>query len=80
MRHKVELYVQPGCADCHQAEAFLREMGIPFESYDVTADPEAYDRLVNRYESRVTATVVIDGRVFRGFGRNREAIARALQD
>ena len=43
-------------------------------------DPEAYDRLVNRYRSRVTATVVIDGKVFRGFGRNREAIERALQD
>ncbi|GAB6875433.1 hypothetical protein JCM13210_01590 [Thermaerobacter litoralis] len=42
-------------------------------------DPDAYDRLVHRYQSRVTATVVIDGQVFRGFGRNREAIQRALQ-
>lgn len=42
-------------------------------------DPEAYERLVNRYQSRVTATVVIDGEVFRGFGRNREAIERALE-
>lgn len=46
----------------------------------MTRDAEAYDRLVNRYESRVTATVVIDGQVFRGFARNREAIEKALKE
>lgn len=46
----------------------------------MTRDAEAYDRLVNRYESRVTATVVIDGQVFRGFARNRDAIEKALKE
>lgn len=78
MTQRVELYVQPGCPDCRQAEAFLRQSGVPFEKYDVTRDGAAYQRLVQQYDSRVTATVVIDGQVFRGFARHREAIARAL--
>lgn len=55
-------------------------MGVEYTAYDVRRDPDAYDRLIHRYQSRVTATVVIGEKVFRGFGRNREAIERALRE
>lgn len=55
-------------------------MGVDFERYDVSEDEEALHRVMDEYQSRVTATVVVDGEVFRGFGRHKEEIAALLKE
>jgi hypothetical protein len=51
---------------------------VPFESKDVKADPKARDELVNKYKSKVTATLVINGEVIRGFQANRKQVEETL--
>ena len=41
--------------------------GVEFEEFDVTRDPEALEDLVEVHRSRITPTIVIDGRVIMGF-------------
>jgi hypothetical protein len=41
-------------------------------------DPKAYDELVNKWKSRATATVVIDGEVIIGFEKNRRRVQQLL--
>lgn len=38
---------------------------------DITQDPEAFQALVHKYQSRATPTIVIDGQVVIGFDRER---------
>ena len=40
---------------------------MEFEEFDVTRDPEALEDLVEVHRSRITPTIVIDGRVIMGF-------------
>jgi glutaredoxin len=78
MAKHVALYLEPGCADCHQAEEFLQRRGIPYTSKDIQADPAALSELVNRWKSLATPTLVIDGEVIIGFSQNRERIEELL--
>lgn len=41
-------------------------------------DPKAYDELVNKWKSRATATLVIDGEVIIGFEKNRRRVQQLL--
>jgi len=41
--------------------------GVVFEEFDVTCDLEALEELVEVHHSRITPTIVIDGRVIVGF-------------
>ncbi|BAS29195.1 glutaredoxin domain-containing protein [Limnochorda pilosa] len=75
---RVELYMQPGCGDCFAAEQFLKARGVAFTEYDIRADEKARRRLVDDLGSRVTATLVIDGEVLRGFGANRQRAEELL--
>lgn len=74
----VEIFTRPGCGDCAQAKEFLSQKGIAFTEYDVSVDEAALERLVIELESRLLATLVIDGEVFRGFAANRERIEELL--
>jgi len=49
-------------------------------SKDIKADPAAMDELVNKWKSRATATLVIDGEVIIGFNRNRQRIEELLSE
>jgi glutaredoxin len=75
---KVILYHQPGWGDCQAAEEFLRQKSIPYESKDIQADPNAYDELVNKWKSRTTATLVIDGEAIIGFREHRQRVEELL--
>lgn len=60
------------------AKEFLSRNGVPMKVYDIRADPEAMNRLVNQYKSRATPTIVIDGEVIVGFSQNRERVKELL--
>ena len=67
-----------GLNRCRAAEEFLRRKGIHYISKDIRADPKAMDELVNKWHSRSTATVVIDGEAIIGFNHNRDRIDKLL--
>lgn len=75
---QVILYYHLGCGHCRAAEEFLRRKGIAFEPRDVQADPHAYDELVNKYNSRSVATLIIGGEVFVGMQANWERVEKLL--
>jgi glutaredoxin 3 len=78
MTKTVTLYHQPGCGDCRAAEEFLRQKGVTYDSRDITADAKARDELVNKWQSRTTATLVIDGEAIKGFQSNRQRVEHLL--
>ncbi|MBI3000896.1 MAG: NrdH-redoxin [Deltaproteobacteria bacterium] len=55
--------------DCKSAEEFLRQKRIPYVSKNIRADPATVDRLINKWKSRATAILVIDGEVTIGFNQ-----------
>lgn len=74
---EVEIFTAPGCADCEQAKAFLREHGIPYREWSVAEEP-ARAELVKRSGRAAVPTLYIDGHEYVGFVRNRTHIIRAL--
>jgi hypothetical protein len=57
---------------------FSRKIVFPQPAKDVQADPVAFDELVNKWHSRSTATLVIDGEAIIGFNHNRDRIEKLL--
>jgi hypothetical protein len=51
---------------------------VAYESKDIQADPKARDELMNKWQSRTTATLVIDGEVLKGFQANRPRVEQLL--
>ncbi len=43
--------------------------GVAFQEFDVTQDSDALEDLIEVHRSRITPTIVIDGRVIIGFDR-----------
>lgn len=78
MAKEVLVYTQPGCGDCEAAKAYLKSKQVSFIEKNIKSDPQALDELKNKWQSRATATVVIDGVPFRGFQANRSQIEKAL--
>jgi glutaredoxin 3 len=52
-------------------KAYLSGRGVNFEDRDVTADPNAVQELIFKYQSRQTPTTVIGEEVIIGFDRHR---------
>ncbi len=69
---QIALYSRAGCHLCHDAEALLTRLGLPFDSVDVDADPD----LRARYTDCVPV-VVVDGKE-RFRGRVDELLLRRL--
>jgi glutaredoxin len=41
MNTELKVYWRPGCSSCVKVKEFLSQQGVPFESIDVAARPEA---------------------------------------
>ncbi|MCL2779756.1 MAG: glutaredoxin family protein [Polyangiaceae bacterium] len=77
----VIIYGASWCGPCHQAQAYLRERGIPFVYKDIEADPSAAREMHSKLAAggiRDGSIPVIDvsGKIFVGF--DPRALARAL--
>lgn len=68
---KVVIYSQPGCPPCDWVKTYLTERGVPFTVRDVSSDSSARKKLVGKYKSRSTPTVVVDEEVMIGFDPDR---------
>jgi glutaredoxin/uncharacterized damage-inducible protein DinB len=70
MSANLKVYWRPGCSSCVKVKEFLAELGVPYESIDVAARPEAMDEL--RALGVKTVPVVARGRDY--------VFAQALED
>ena len=65
--NKVAVYTQPNCPPCKVVKEFLRHHNIEFEEFDVSKDKDARHRLINKYNSYSTPTVVVGENIVAGF-------------
>ena len=70
MNTDLKVYWRPGCSSCVKVKEFLTQLGVPYESIDVAARPEAMDELLAFGVK--TVPVVARGREF--------VFAQALED
>lgn len=71
------------CGACRQAEAFLRERGVPFVEHDIEEDPAARQDMIRRARAagiQPDGIPIIDvrGRILQGF--DAAALDRALRE
>ncbi len=74
---QVKVYSTPTCPWCHVAKKFFKDNGIEFEDYDVSADREAADEMVEKSGQMGVPVIDINGNIIVGF--NQGAIKRALK-
>ena len=72
-----KLFVQPGCAHCAEARAFLQEHGSVFVEYDVAADKRALELLLTLIGRADVPTLMAGYQAAVGF--NREKWTEVLQ-
>ncbi len=65
---EVIVYSTESCPYCRQAERFLKDKGVPFQTIDVTDDDEMRAKLVEMSEGRRTVPqIFIGGRPIGGY-------------
>ena len=74
----ITVYHSPTCPDCANARKQFAEWGIELFEKDIN-EPEVGRELLEELGVSVVPTIVIGERVFTGFARNRDEIARALE-
>ena len=61
----IRIYTTSWCPDCRQAKRFLREYQLPYEEFDVEADPQAAEFVMQaNNRKRKVPTFDVEGRVF----------------
>lgn len=70
-RMQVTLYSSPTCAYCHQAEQFLKEQGVHFTKYDISADPISARKVAEMTGQMAVPVITVEDQVIVGFDRPR---------
>jgi alkyl hydroperoxide reductase subunit F len=71
MMSRVTVYSTQNCPYCRMAKAFLEKHGVPYESIDVGADPEAAKKMIDLSGQRGVPVIVVDDEVIVGFDSQR---------
>jgi len=72
----VTIYSTPSCGYCNLAKQFFDEQGIKYIDYNVAAQPEKADEMLNKSGQMGVPVLDINGRVIVGF--NKPEIEKAL--
>jgi glutaredoxin 3 len=73
------LYVKYGCSWCDEAEAYLKERGIAFDTANVSADRAAFAEMQRLSGQTKAPTMNWDGDILADFGvEELEAFLREL--
>ena len=60
---RVEIYTKFFCPYCARAKKLLGEKGVQFEEYEISADSEKREEMIQRASGRTTVPqIFIDGR------------------
>ena len=76
---RVFLFTLEGNADGEAALAFFQSRGVAVDVRDVGKDPDASQEIFARMGRLGVPTIVIDERMFVGFGANRDTIEALLR-
>ncbi len=77
---RARLFTMEGNADGEAALAFLQTRGVAVDVRDVGKDPEASQELFTRIGRLHIPTIVLEERVFVGFGAHRDEIEAAVRE
>ncbi len=67
----VTIYSVPTSSETQEARDFFSRKGVPYEELDVSADPQALQRLRELTGQTDRPAVIVDEQVFVGFNRSR---------
>ena len=65
--NRVRLFVKPYCGWCHEAQDWLEEREIQFETLDVTSDRAAREEMVELSGQTLAPVIEVDGEVLADF-------------
>jgi len=74
---RIDIYTTRFCGYCQSAKALLSRKGIPFTEIDVTGDPNARDKMVERANGRYTVPQIFIGATHVGGSDELHALNRA---
>lgn len=75
----VTIYTTPTCPYCKMAKEFFKEHGIRCEEKDVTKDPQARERMIEKSKQMGVPVISIGDEVMVGFTENREALLKWIE-
>lgn len=64
----IRLFIKPSCPWCDQAQRWLDQRGIPYQTLDVLSDRQAMTEMVNLSHQTYAPVIDVDGRVLADFG------------
>jgi glutaredoxin len=65
---KIRLFIKPYCPWCHQAQHWLDERGVKYETLDVISNSKAMTEMVNLSGQRLAPVIDVDGQILADFG------------
>jgi len=65
--HSVIVYSGASCPACGAAKSYLRSRGVKFRNVDISSDPHAAERLLQRTGKMAVPQIFIDGHLVVGF-------------
>jgi glutaredoxin len=71
-RH-VRLFVKPYCGWCDEAQSWLDDRGIPYETLDVISNPTARREMVHLSGQTLAPVIEVDGEVLADFDTDQLA-------
>ena len=71
MEHEVIIYSTPNCPWCARTKQYLKEHNIPFIDYDVSANREKAEEMIQKSGQMGVPVVDIDGVIIVGFDKPR---------
>ncbi|MEX0917097.1 MAG: glutaredoxin domain-containing protein [Candidatus Paceibacterota bacterium] len=71
MGKQVEVYSTPSCHFCQQVKEFLTEHDIPYTEYDVAADGEKRQEMIEKSGQMGVPAVVIEDDILVGFDKKK---------
>jgi len=73
---KVEIYSTPSCGYCKMAKQFMQERNVEYTEYDVAADVEKRQEMVEKSGQMGVPVIDVDGQLMIGF--DRASLAKLL--
>jgi len=71
MAKHVIVYSTLTCPYCIRAKEFLSQSNIPFENYDVSADPQKAEEMIKKSGQMGVPVIDIEGEIIVGFDKER---------
>jgi glutaredoxin len=64
----IRLFIKPYCHWCHQAQNWLDQRGVRYETHDVIANRDAMKEMVGLSGQTLAPVIEVGGRILADFG------------